>query len=89
MLMQKMMEDQMEPKPSPQWLLTTPKINKTIPWGYFDGANQGEPLLWGAGGLVYLNEKEKLKITFAPGRVSNNKEELATLWAVLRIDLDK
>ena len=68
-----MMEHQTEPKSTPQRLITNPEINKTIPWGVFDGASQGEPPLGGTGGVVYLNEEKKIEITCAHGRASNNK----------------
>ena len=83
------MEHQTDPKPPPQRVLAAPTINKSIPWGYFDGASQGVPPLGGAGGLIYLNDDIKSEIMFAPGRASNSKAEIAALWAVLRLALDK
>ena len=38
---------------------------------------------------MYLNERTKFEITFAPGQTSNNKPELAALWSILRLALDK
>ena len=53
------MEHQTDPKPPPQQVLEAPTINKSIPWGYFDGANQGDSPLGGAVGFLHLNNKEK------------------------------
>jgi hypothetical protein len=30
-------------------------INMDIPWAYFDGASQGNPLVGGLGGILYLS----------------------------------
>ena len=48
-------------------VLVPPEINKGIPWAFFYGASQGEPLLGGAGGVLYINDLSKMEITFAPG----------------------
>ena len=57
--------------------------------GFFDGASQGELILGGAGGVLYLNDLSKMEITFAPGQGTNNKAELSTLWSVLKIVVEK
>ena len=64
-------------------------MDKNTPWAFFDGASQEEPLLGGAGGVLYLNEYSKTEITFAPGQGTNNKAELSALWVVLKIAAEK
>ena len=66
-LLQKVMELQKEIKQKPKRVLKPPSLDKNIPWGFFDESSQGEPLLGGAGGVLYMNESTKTKITFAPG----------------------
>ena len=59
LLMQKVMEHCKEIKPKPKRVLKPPRLDKNTPWAFFDGANQGEPLLGGAGGILYMNEMSK------------------------------
>ena len=70
-------------------LITTPNINKDIPWEFFDGSIQGMPPLGGAGEVIFIYVEKKLCIKYAIGQETNNKEELAALWAVLRVSLSK
>ena len=39
--------------------------------------------------MVYLNDKEKIEIKYSLGGASNNKVELASLWSVLRLEMEK
>ena len=87
--MQKVMEHRNMPKSTPLKMIISSKINKTIPWAYFDGSNQGDPALGGAGGVAYLIENKKIEIIFSLSRASNNKEELIALWIVLRVSINK
>lgn len=45
-----------EPKPPRTREPRQEHIDKTVPWGYFDGAAQGEPTVCGAGVVLYLTE---------------------------------
>ena len=83
------MEHCKEIKPKPKRVLKPPRLDKNTPWAFFDGASQGEPLLGGAGGILYMNEMSKTEILFAPGQGTNNKAELSTLWLVLKIVTEK
>ena len=70
-------------------LITTPNINKDIPWGFFGGSSQGMPPLGGVGAVIFISVEKKLHIKYAIGQVTNNKAKLAVLWAVLRVALSK
>ena len=84
------MEHQTEKKnQKPKRVLKPPSLDKNIPWVYFDGASQGELPLRGSGGVLFLNEPTKTKITFSPGLGTNNKVELSALWSVLKIAAEK
>ena len=50
------MEHQKEIKQKPKRVLKPPSLDKNTPWAFFDGASQGELLLGGAGGVLYLND---------------------------------
>ena len=56
-----------------------------MPWAFFDGASQGDPLLGGAGAIIFFSTTKKKKIKYAMGLASSNKAELSTLWATLRV----
>ena len=62
-----------------------PKINKEMPWAFFDGASQGDPPLGGVGAVIFFFATKKKKIKYAMGHASNNKEEFSALWATLRV----
>ena len=62
-----------------------PVINKEIPWDYFDVASQGDPPLVGSGGVLYLLEKLKVQVRYAPGHCTNNKAKLVALHAILEL----
>ena len=77
------MEHQTLPKQKPRRVLKSLNIDKNTFWGFFYRASQGEPPLGGAGGILFLNETTKTKITFSTGQGTNNKAELSVLWSVL------
>ena len=70
-------------------LITAPNINKDIPWAFFNGASHGMLPLGGAGAVIFIFAEKKLRIKYAIGQATNNKVELAALWAVLRVALSK
>ena len=84
-VLQKILQHQTTPKQKPRRVLKPSNIDKNTPWDFFDGASQGEPPLGGVGGILFMNETTKTKITFSPGHGTNNKEKLSALWSVLRI----
>ena len=88
-LMQKLNEHQAFPNPKPTRNIKALEIDKNKPWGFFDGARQGETPLGGAGGILYLNEDTRFEIKFALRQGINNKAELVALWAVLKLAQEK
>ena len=54
-LVQKAVEHQKEIKQKPKTVLKPPSLDKNTPWDFFYEASQGEPLLGGARGALYLN----------------------------------
>ena len=46
-------------------------------------------LPWGAGAIIFLDETNKISFNIGLGRASNNKDELSTLWATMKIPSDK
>ena len=66
-------------------IIRMPQINKELPWAFFDGGSQGEPPLGGSGAVIFFPSTRKKKIKYAIGQASNNKAELSTLWATLKV----
>ena len=54
-----------------------------------DGASQGDPHIGRAGGIIYLDETNKISFKLGLGRATNNKVELSALWATMKIANDK
>ena len=51
-------------------------IDKTKPWGFFDGSVSGNPHLCGAGGILYLKEDHYFTFKVGLGLGTNNLAEL-------------
>ena len=62
-----------------------PEINKEMPWAFFVGASKGELPLGGSGAVIFFPPTRKMKIKYATGQASNNKDELSTLWDTLKV----
>ena len=75
-VMQKLNEHQALPNPKPTRNIKALEIDKNKPWGFFDGARQGETPLGGAGGILYLNEDTRFEIKFARGKAHTTKQNL-------------
>lgn len=58
-------------------------IDKTVPWGYFDGAAQGEPTVCGVGVVLHLNEDHFFRLKWGLGEGTNNRAELLALYMLL------
>ena len=58
-------------------------IDKSIPWGYFDGATQGDPTYCDAGAVLYLIEDHFYLLNSGLGFGTNNKVELLALYMLL------
>ena len=58
-------------------------IDKSLPWGYFDGAAHGDPNYCGAGAALYLEEDHFFLLKWGLGLGTNNKAELLALYMLL------
>ena len=64
-------------------------IEKSFPWGYFDGAAQGDPSLCGAGAVLYLKEGHFFHPRWGLGEGTNNKAKLLALYMLLLLAHEK
>ena len=64
-------------------------IDKSYPWGYFDGSAAGEPKLCGVGGLIYITGQHFFSYKAGLGFGSNNFAKLLGLKRLLSLSLDK
>ena len=64
-------------------------IDKTYPWGYFDGSVAGDPKLCGAGGMIYFYDEHYF--SFKAGLVTgtNNFTEICALKLLLTFAREK
>ena len=85
LLMNKIKEHNLNTVISKKRITRVPVINNETPWAYFDGASQGEPLLGGAGAVIYFFSKRKMMVKYATSQATNNMAELAALWATLKV----
>ena len=77
------------PKPPRNRVLVQEIIDKTFPWGYFDGAAQGDPTVCGAGAILFLEEGHYFRARWGIGEGTNNKAELLALYMLLLLAHDK
>jgi ribonuclease HI len=64
-------------------------VNKLIPWGFFDGASQGEPRRCGGGGLLYLSDSHSFELSSGLGVGTNNFVELSVVRLLLLFALER
>ena len=89
LLVQKVQEQRATPKIGKTRAVTTPEIDKSHLWAFFDGSNQGDPSIRGARGVIFLNETNKISFKLGLERETNSKAELLALWTTLKIVKDK
>ena len=58
-------------------------IDKSYPWGYFDGSTTGEPKICGAGGMLYITNEHYFYFKVGLGVPTNNSAELCALNLLL------
>ena len=63
-------------------------IDKSYPWGYFDGSAAGDPKLCGAGGLIFITDQHYFSFKDGLGFGSNNFAELLGLKLLLSLSLE-
>ena len=64
-------------------------IDKTKPWGFFDGFASGDPHTCGAGGIIFLKDDHYFTFKAWLGIGTNNLAELYALKLLLILALDK
>ena len=63
-------------------------IDKSFPWGYFDGSAAGEPRICGAGDLLFIADDHFFTFKAGLGSGTNNFAELLGLKLLLTLSLD-
>jgi ribonuclease HI len=63
------------------------EIDKTKPWGFFDGASQNNRC--GGGGILYFSESHYFTLTSGLGTGTNNYAELMSLKLLIAFALEK
>jgi len=76
------------PKTSKIRTLIHPPINKTGPWGFFDGASQDRGFVIGAGGLLHISENRCYVFKAGLGTDYNNYTDLLALNLLLKMAID-
>ena len=69
--------------------LSSPQNLIRVSLGIFSMGLQGDPPIGGAGGIIRLDETNKISFKLGLGRSTNNKAELSALWATMKIANDK
>lgn len=73
---------------SPSHFIQLEVINKSLPWGYFDGSTQGTPTIFGRGVVLYLSEQNWISFQEGLGEGTNDFVELRTLSILLSKEID-
>ena len=58
-------------------------IDKSYPWGYFDGVAEGDLIVCGVVALLYLDEGHYFQIRWGFKEGTNNKAELLALYMLM------
>ena len=61
------------------------EIDKFFAWGYFDGSATGDPLICGAGGILFISDIRYVSFKAGLGLGTNNYAELCALKLLLRL----
>jgi ribonuclease HI len=64
-------------------------IDRSGSWLYFDGATQGNLLVCGAGGIIYISESHTVKLRVGLGHGTNNFAEIMVLKLALILAAEK
>jgi ribonuclease HI len=69
----------------PPSIIVEESIDKTGSWAYFDGATQGDPLVRGVEGILFIFKSHFFKFKAIFGKCTNKKVELMVLKLILMI----
>ena len=61
------------------------EIDKTYAWGYFDGSAAGDPMICGAGGILFISDIHYVSFKAGLGLGTNNYAELCALKLLVRL----
>ena len=61
------------------------EIDHSYAWGYFDGSAAGDPMICGAGGILYFSDRHYISFKAGLGLGTNNYAELCALKLLLRL----
>jgi hypothetical protein len=64
-------------------------IDRFGSWLYFDGATQGNPLVCGVGGIIYISESHTVNFRASLGHGTNNFPEIMVLKLALILATEK
>ena len=64
-------------------------IDKTYPWGYFDGSAAGDPKICGAGGMLYISDGHYFSFRDGLGTGTNNFAKICALKILLTLAREK
>jgi len=64
-------------------------LDYEIPWGLFDGACEGHPLVFGVGVIFHLRKNHYIHICYVLGSSTNNRVEFISLWTLLEATIKK
>ena len=70
-------------------IITEEVIDRTKPWGFFDGSTAGNPKVCGAGGILFLKDDHYITFKASLGVGTNNFAELYSLKLLIRLALKK
>ena len=70
-------------------IITEEVIDRTKPWGFFDGSAFGNPKVCGAGGILFLKDDHYITFKAGLGVGSNNYVELSALKLLIILALNK
>ena len=70
-------------------IITKEIIDKSKPWGFFDGSVAGDAHLCGTGGILFIKDDHYFTFKAGLGIGTNNLAELCALKLLLTLALDK
>jgi hypothetical protein len=72
------------PKVKPHRILSVVQVDKSLAWGFFNGACQGLDSISGIGFILYFTETHRVQVKGNIGRGTNNQGEFKALYYLLK-----
>ena len=70
-------------------IVSVDNIDKTYPWGYFNGFVALDPKICGDGGMIYISDEHYFSFKAGLGTGTNNFAEICALKLLLTLDREK